>query len=469
MKRFRVFLACTAAGVMLSACTQGATGPPGITSSNPLANSKLQMAVGTANIQGAGPFLNVISTMRQPSGDSAVLADTPKLTGPFTLPAAVPCCGLPYDGYSTLYAGPSAQEVAAGGTIEGTPQSIVAGTPLCDSNVNCGNIPPNSDTFGLSGGDFGLGFAPYNSTINGTATFYEPYVEPLYDTLGGTFLPWGGPPAFDPLGDGMGWRDGQFNICEGGGCGLGQILGIAEGITVFENVTPALGSYNLTVTIPTSPTSSGSVSTTASLTSAAMLGTAAAPTIGAFDGSGGVALTVAFPAGVTEGYIEVIDFGPTVNPNNQTCQGVTGTSFAPVYYTIHVTAGGTFNLPDTDGPNFVPYGQSKPTGASPSICTVAQNTPFGAGGDQIVAYFIGMDYPLYAASYTGSKQTQTPTIAGAGGQADITISAPSPPTTSTSRTRFGHGTVQPHLTLKELYARYARTHPHYHSLGSARK
>src|SRR5579863_3058700 len=102
MKNIRVYLLSAAAGVVLSACTQGATGPPSVSAVNPIANSKLQLAVGTANIQGNGPFLNVVSTLRQPNGDSAVLADTPTLTGPFTLPGASSCCGLPYDNYSTL-------------------------------------------------------------------------------------------------------------------------------------------------------------------------------------------------------------------------------------------------------------------------------------------------------------------------------------------------------------------------------
>jgi hypothetical protein len=422
MKRFRVHLACTAAGIMLSACTQGATGPPGITSVNPLTSSKLQMVVGTANIEGTAG-LNVVTTLRQSNGDSAVLVDTPSLSGPFTFGVAAAPGGTGVDAYSSLNVGPSLQEFNAGNVISGTLQTVRAGTPACDTVIPVGGfvtcpsgVPPNTTTFGQSGGVFGMGFAPYNSTINGVAASYTPFPDGLYDTTGDTFTPWGGPPAFDPNKDGMGIRDGQFDIV--------NILGIGMGITAIENVTPSAGTYNLSVVIPTSPTSSGTISTTASLTSTALLGAAAPPAGFVEDGLGGVTMTVTFPAGVTEGYVEIEDIG--VPGAGATCQGPTGTVAFPVYYTIHMTAPGTATLPDTDGPNTEVSDGPGDTQASESICTSAANTAANGGtataGDEYGVWFIGMDYPLYAASPTIGSASQTPTLAGAGGQADITTS-----------------------------------------------
>src|SRR5580700_1016672 len=127
MKRFRVYLACTAAGVMLSACTQGATGPPGISSVNPITSSKLQLVVGTANIEG-NSGLNVVSTLRQANGDSAVLVDTPTLTGPFTY--ALPSEYVAGGGFYNSGPGfPSYQEfTAASPALSGTSQFLIAGT-----------------------------------------------------------------------------------------------------------------------------------------------------------------------------------------------------------------------------------------------------------------------------------------------------------------------------------------------------
>lgn len=414
MKRIRVILACAAAGVLLSACTQGATGPPSTSSVDPIASSKLQLSVGTINVAGAASGLNVVSTLRQPNGDSAVLVNTPTLTGPFTLPAAS-TFGSGNDSYDTINGcsgcappaapGPSMQEVAAGGTLSGTPSLLHLGTPACDS-VNAvpapftqctSGVSPNSTTFGQSGGVFGMGFGPYNHTNSGVAYSYVPYFQPTFDTTGSGFEPWGGPPDFDPNKDHMGTRDGLFNL----GAGL---LGVAQGITMFENVTPGAGTYTLSVSIPTSPTSFGTVSTTATLTSLALLPTLAAPSFVSDTLGGGTVTVAALPAPITEAYIEVIDFGGAP----AACQGPIGGSAFPVYYTIHITAPGAYALPDKNGPN---NGGTLMT-PTQSLCT----------GDSFSIFVIGVDYPLFAASYPNSLGNQAPTIVGAGGQSDITIS-----------------------------------------------
>jgi hypothetical protein len=433
MMKLKIILTCATAGVMLSACTQGATGPPSISAVNPLTNSKLQMAVGTANVAGLASGFNVVSTMRQPNGLSAVLVDTPTLTGPFTLPAAQGAVnGI--DPYSTSCAfilppgpppppgcrsnlvhplgGPSAQEVAVGGTLSGTSQFLLAGTPVCDSNAPCNGIPPNTTTFGQSGGVFGMGLAPYNNTNLGVAYSYVPYIEPMFDTTGGggtnTYTPWGGPPAFDPNHDNMGTRDGLFNLGA-------PILGVGEGITMFEHVTPATGTYTLSVEIPTSPTTSGTITATASLSSTTLLPTITAPTI-LLDGLGGGTFSGTLPAPITEGYVEIVDLG---NGGN-TCQGPIGTeSGLPVYYTIHVSGSGPYSavLPPMDGPNISGNGQQLQP--SPSICTALQN---GGTGDTFQVLAFGFDYPIYAASYPNSLGNQAPTLLS-GPQADITMSA----------------------------------------------
>lgn len=235
------------AGCVLTACGQGSQGPPTINQVNPGASnySKLQLAVGTANLYGTAVGLNVVSTLRQPNGDSAVLVDTPALTGPFSLPPAG-AAGSGVDQYSTLPSGPSASESSNGNNdITGTPQTVRPGTPVCDQATTCPDgTPPNTTTFGQSGGVFGLGLAPFNHTNSGTPATYVPYTEPLYDTSGNQFTPWGGPPAFDPNHDGMGTRDGTFNLGA-------QLLGVAEGLTTFTGVIARPGQYNLSVVVPT--------------------------------------------------------------------------------------------------------------------------------------------------------------------------------------------------------------------------
>jgi hypothetical protein len=427
LQKTRSILAIAAAGVLLGGCSgggNGSAGIPSISSVNPTSTGKLQISVGTANIYGTATGLNVVTTYRQANGLSNVLVDTPTITGPFSLPASA-AAGGGVDPYSTLPAGPSVEEVAAHGTISGTSQLIPLSTPVCDQTSPCsiggGTEQPNTSTFGQSGGVFVNGLSPGNSTNQGVASSYTPYAEPMYDTTGATFTPFGGPPAFDPDGNGMGLRDGLNNLGAG-------VLGIPEGFTLFENVgLTATGTYTLSVVVPTG--FSGSTPTTATVTATATLGhlttlpTITAPTL-TLDGAGGGSFTIAaLPAGVTEEYVQVIDTG---GPGT-TCQGVLGTTgVGPVYYTFIVKAAGTVTIPDTDGPNTVTSGGPSAIKASPSICTAAQNTAANGGtataGDSYAVQAVGLDYPMYEATYPINK-SQSPTIAGASGQSDITISA----------------------------------------------
>jgi hypothetical protein len=113
LQRLKVLLGASSAFV-LAACSGAAQGPPATSSVNVLSPSygKLQFAVGTANIYGTATGLNVVSTYRQTNGKSAVLVNTPTITGPAALTFTVPAttvgtdpetggaCG--YDAFSTV-------------------------------------------------------------------------------------------------------------------------------------------------------------------------------------------------------------------------------------------------------------------------------------------------------------------------------------------------------------------------------
>ncbi|MBC5799003.1 MAG: hypothetical protein GIX03_12940 [Candidatus Eremiobacteraeota bacterium] len=409
------------AAVALSSCSGNGQNPQKVTTVNPL-QGKLQLAVGTANIfgdlgagGGALTGLNVVATFRQPAGaqtpgDTDALVNTPTLSGPFTLPTAA---GTP-DAYgSTIGTGPGPGETG-GARVTATPQQ----------NPGSSTIP--ASTFGVSGGVTGLGIEPFNYTTTGTAgtvgtpTTFKPYIVPAYDNGdANAFRPWGGPPAFDPNKDGKGERDGTAVST--------TILGVSEGLDVFAGVAPAVGSYSLSVNVPTSQNgTSGNVSTSASLGSGALL-PAVTPPVAAPDGTGGATLAVTLPAGVTEAYVQITDFGLPENPDgsqngncNSAGDGGPGNN-PPIYYTLFVTASGTATLPPNDGPG-------TPGTTTPSICTPTQNTTASGSttpsvGDQFTTQLIGFDYPAYQASYPNSNGNPAPTLLGAAGQADITISS----------------------------------------------
>src|ERR1700687_1602181 len=134
MKQLARLVLAASFAAALTACTVGQTTAPGISSVNPgdPNYSKLQFAVGTANIYGV-LGLNVVSTLRQPHGPSAIGVSTPTITGPFTFAAPpAPANGALADPYTTLFpnvslgiTGPSLPETSgAAPTITGTPQSV---------------------------------------------------------------------------------------------------------------------------------------------------------------------------------------------------------------------------------------------------------------------------------------------------------------------------------------------------------
>jgi hypothetical protein len=143
-----------------------------------------------------------------------------------------------------------------------------------------------------------------------------------------------------------------------------------------------------------------------------------------------VTAVVALPAGVTEAYIQLTDFGPTATDptsGNQvaSCVGAgsgsaTSNGSFPVYYTVVIRASGTATFP------------------AGSVCTAAQNAAFptnvtngdASDGDAFTVQAIGFDYGAYEASYTGISGigglgVPNPSLAGSGSthQADVTISS----------------------------------------------
>jgi hypothetical protein len=448
---------------MLAGCGGGGIS---VTSVNPTSPnySSLQFAVGTANFYGDGHIgLNVVSTFRQTDGASATGVNSPRITGPFEIVAPpVPSygelnSGFP-DPYTTVFNGGPSWREAHGGTISSTPQTVQPGTPACDGPgpfpakegfVVCPHgLAPNTTTFGESGGVFAMGLLPANvvaATQEGYS--YQPYPQPFFAnnlvkrnaTSSYQFVPWGGPPAFDPDADGMGTRDGL--ILQGtDSFGDPYFLGVGEGVTAFDGVKLRRGTYTLTVAVSTvgsgGAVSTSNVSKTASLEPALVLRTLRAPVF-IPNGAGGGDFSASLPPGVTEAYVQIVDYGPGGGPNDgaaatpANCQKARGTSFAPVYYTIQISSAGrtTYHLPDADGPNLATSGGKSNLKPSPSVCTAKQNASVvgkGTNGDDIVVQMIGFDYPIYAAAHGLIEATtpENPPITGPTGQADVTVSLP---------------------------------------------
>jgi len=418
----RLLVGGLAAAVGFCACTAGQTGPPTQVTVNPAApgQSSLRLAVGTANIAGfAGLGLNVVATLRNPKGQSAVDLDTPKLTGPFTLPAPQPpatpfypysAVQTPYDGNATANVGPSPAEVA-GAFIGGSAQPQ-AGAPAAANT-----------TFGTSGGVFGNGFGPGNYGTNGLPASFYPYYAPFYGgspyTLAGAvnpasnaFFPQGGPPAFDPAGNGHGATGPNF-----------PEAGPALGIDVFAGVKPGAGTYTLAVTVPTTGSTIAIPAATARLTNPGLAlpfpTAGGAPPAVVFDGQGDASVTnVVVGGGVTGAYVELTDFGPTDTTLAAGATGCNGASLGtPVAYTVWVTASGPVAFVNADAP----------LGTSNAVCTAAQNAVASGGsdtftGDQIQVVAIGFDYNQFGLQYhgkTGAAYPQSPALPA---QADLSIS-----------------------------------------------
>ncbi len=427
MKKTLQLLTSMAVGISLAAC--GASGNGGTAPSNvaPIAKNVLQFAVGTANLFGTSTALNVVVTYRQPSGsyapgDSGTLLNIPTLTlpGPLAANSATGSASAVtgYDPLSTVLYTPATSEVG-NDAITASSQSPTTATVT---------------SFGQSGGAFGLGIEPFNSIGGGSAAGsgnpsslgspfqVAPYPVPLYDAAAATaagdpnsLIPWGGPPAFDLTGSGGDSVVGNGNYPTG-------TAGVSEGIDVFEGVAPTAGTYSLSVAVPAN---TGTVTQTQSFALPAVV-TIATPTDPTLtpDGSGGGSFAgFVMPAGATEAYVQVVDYGPAdqtatgaSSPSQPT--GCNGASVAaPIYYTVETTT-----TPAALGDALAP-------GGAPSTCTAAANNavtqgttyPAAAGADQVVIQVVAFDYPAFESSYPSSLKNPSPTILGSKGSDDIAI------------------------------------------------
>lgn len=315
MKKQLIAVSVLVTGALLAGCsgglsTNGSSYSPPVSQTN-LSNNKLEFAVGTANYQGT-TYLNTVVSFRQPNGASAVLVDTPTITGPagFTVPA-----------------------VASAGTDGGT--AHISGTPQTAPTYPPASPPP-ATTFNQSGGAFSYGFAPFNSNTLGTA-FYPGnpplYSQPFYIASASKLQFYGGPPAF-PF-----FNDGTYPA---------GFLGYSQGFTMF-GATPVSGQYTLSVLVPAANTSPLTTTANATLNAATVLGL---PTVAGIteDGSGGLSGTVTPGSGATETLVYVVD------------------TVAGLYYTVGPitgTAAATFTLSG----NLGPCNTKGCTGAAPSIAS----------------------------------------------------------------------------------------------------
>jgi len=374
--------------VAISACSTGGSEiNPTVTQVNPQSNSKLQFVVGTANIAADGVVgLNVVATLRQPNGNSAVLADLPTIAGPpgFTVPNTSSITS-PITGNAMTGNGDGGS-----GTDAGT--NHISASPQQPPNPT---LTPLATTLGPYGGLFSYGFGPYNSDQTGSS--YYPgapagpptpvFEQPFYSA---TELPYvGGPPAYPYF------NDGTYPT---------SFIGYLQGFAAFE-AAPVVGAYALTVAVAAQNAPSATLTAHASLSNPAALPPLTAPTFTS-DSKGGGTGTVLVPSDprILETMVYVVDLNAT-------------TGAALNFYAVGPLKGtGTlaYTLPDLLGPCSGTKGagcQNDPSKQTASI----------PPGDGYAVYAVSYDYPAFEAS-PPINTSQTPTITGASSQADVSLS-----------------------------------------------
>jgi len=394
---------CVVLALGLAACStssvQSALEPS--TSQCSPTNSTLQFFVGTANIAGV-PGLNTLVTLRQNAGGvceagASLLVDAPTITGPagFVVPA----------------------KGGAGGD---------AGTNKISGNIVTSLLsPPPATTFNNSLTGNGLasayGFLPAIQVNSQAGPSLSPYALPLYTAAAAKLSYIGGPPAWIPPADAGGihtsTRDGTFPAGY-----LGYVLGFVD----FA-ATPVVGSYGLSVVIPTGQnTQTGQSAYTtkepaspAPLKSVATLATWATGPSFVSDGAGGGTISTNFAGGpgLTEEYVEAVDTGPGgTSSGSSACVTAPLSVSYPIYYTFKVAPGTvTVTVPDDIGPAQPGKTQGH------TFCTSADNA--GIGGDSVELYGFAVDYSLFSSAFPQSNGNPAPAITtGAGGQTDVTTS-----------------------------------------------
>ena len=379
------------AGALLTACaTHGLDSVPPVQQSNLATIGKLQLAVGTATLSDGTIGLNTVTTLRQASGASAVLVDSPTFAGPsgFVIPSPAPapsCAPL-----SPCTAGFRPRGDAGTSSLTSMPQNPnPLGTPA----------PALQPAFQMSGGVFGAGFAPFNLGLSSNgynSAAYPgnpmPYGLPFFDlATAQRYIV--GPPAVPFFNDGT-YPSG--------------FAGYLAGFTAMK-ATPVTGTYSLNVQVAAANAPSGSYAAQANLSSINPLPPVSKPVFTS-DGAGGGTATV--NVGTDPRTVETLLFVRNAG------QGT--------YYTVGPVAGNgtlTFTLPDNLGPCTVaaPGCQNGPN-AGHTICNATICSAYAAGTqDAFWMYAASFDYAQFEAEPPGNT-SQTPTITGASGQADVSLS-----------------------------------------------
>ena len=377
-------LACCA---VVYACGNGGASEPPVTSFDPAATSKLQLAVGVATIAFNGGNsvaygLNTIETLRQQNGLSGTLFNQPMVIGPSS--------------FDVLISTQTGNQVQSAGADLGT--NHITWSTLNQSQWTGPPRGPKQSTTGA----FGYGLCPCNSDSgpgNGFTPLYLAYNLPVY---GNNEERWyGGPPAFPQAGPSLvalGWE--------------GYSLGFSD----FA-VQPVIGVYHLYAAVPPaydtpqnptpSPNPNGSPTPPPGILAAAAQ-LASLQALPAFptpafkpDGKGGGTITLRVPAGATEALA-------VVHANAGSGTGICVQSHqSDSYSTVVARHAGTnaLILPDDLGP----------------LTQSGKKTPTLCPKSRYEIYAVGADYPAYEASYP-KNLSQLPVIKGPNGQADVTTS-----------------------------------------------
>lgn len=394
-KYIRAIAACGVCAAVLSGCsTNGAATIPSTSQAN-LNSNVLQLAVGTANINGT-PGLNAVATLRQTNGNSGVLADQPTLTGPagFTagsMAAYDPATfGANVDAGTTHVSGsPQVPRSNAGlvnstlGTFTGV-FSYGFGPYNCDTNcTNLGAYYPGNPNSTTGNGFLASQYACFSAICANSSTANDVgEVQPYYSAAGSGFDFIVGPPAV-PF-----FNNGTFPTA---------FAGYSPGFTTFA-VTPASGSYQLAVNVAAQNAKPVTYTASATLSSTATLGAIGVAVTG--KPSNGLTGSVTIPSGVTETEVFVVDVSSGGTQTFFTIGPITGTGTQ------------SWTLPGNLG---VCAGANCQSGASAGATL--------STGDNYFVVAVGYDYPAFEAGPPGNTQ-QKPTITGANGQADLTMSDP---------------------------------------------
>jgi hypothetical protein len=339
---------------VLAGCTTGQanTTPPVSSGGGGSGGSfVLQLSVGTVNFQGFGHGLNVLETFRDPSGFTALPITKAKLHAPagFVWPRG-------------------SKDPGSGNT--GT---IPLGSASNQFVIGTGITPPMTTEAAADG--FGIG--PPSCSCNGV-NFY-PFQPQFADVTlksvfsGGPEPFYGGPPTFPPtqlvasalsslVSIPSEWPEGFY------------FIGLAK--------TPPRGTYEIDADY-TQDGMDRKQTATAVLHSTALL--PAFQTIARSDGKGGLNVSIAFPHGVRQVLVNVIDANvPPAPPpaGGKACP--TGLGFA----TLLFTHSGTLHVPDDLGN----YGQ----GGAQTFCK----------GDLLNVQAIGFDYDDFELAPPANVQQQ---------------------------------------------------------------